>query len=1212
MTPSYAAGLMAHRDESDAVAVESVQDLRSFVGFDGRVTTDALPATDRSTSDRRSPERAENDLAVTERAATELAGSGHTDHERADLAVELAGRLLEASTSGATRSERRRQARLGRLLEDPAGRELILALTDEVLRFGDRRTAARRFSQIVAEHPTRALGLIDRALLRTGAAVAPILPGVVMPLAVHRIRSETNGIVLSAHDPAFADHVVRRRAAGVQLNVNPLGEAILSDVEADARLVVLCERMRRADVDYVSVKVSSLVANLDALAFDDNVDRVCDRLRVLYRVAIESAPNRSAVNVERSVFVNLDMEEYRDLELTVAAFMTVLAEPEFVGIDAGIVLQAYLPDSHSALERLGGFADRRRRGELGGADGAGTVGGRIKVRLVKGANLAMEVVEAEVHGWVPATYPSKADVDASFKAMLDSMLRPEWADCLRIGLASHNLFDIAWAMVVGREANALDRIEFEMLEGMAPAQARAVQQAAGSLLMYVPVVADDDFDASLAYLSRRLDENTQPDNFLRALFTLTAGSAEFERQADRFRASVIRRHDIERGRRRWRADRPDALDVASFVNEPDSDLTDPNQRRLISEAFASRSTTPTTTTPTTTTAATTTTDAVDQVIEMALAAVANAALQLDERRRLLLDTASLLRRERVAALTLMAHTAGKTVREADGELSEAVDFCEYYGRVGVESLRAAGDRGLDVRARGVVLVVAPWNFPLAIAVGGIAAALAAGNSVVFKPAPEVRPIGAWLTEQFWQAGVPRNLLQLVVCDDDEVGQRLVSHPAIDTVVLTGSYDTAAMFLGWRPQMRLLAETSGKNALVITAAADLDLAIVDLLTSAFGHAGQKCSAASLAIVEATVYDDPSFRSRLRDAVASIRVGSPIEMTTMMGPLIAPLVPSGPLERALTTLEPGEEWLVEPRAIDTLGNRNWTPGVRIGVEPGSWFHRTECFGPVLGVMRATDLRHAIELQNASAFGLTGGIHSLDPGEVDEWLDAVEVGNAYVNRAITGAIVQRQPFGGWKRSSVGGGAKAGGPSYVAQFANFVDRFPGDSGAGGVDAGVRNAEFGSYERAWAEHYLVASDMSGLRAESNVLRYVPLRAVGVVHDGSTPYQLDLMRTAARVTGVELHEWALGGSGNDDPRDCAERPWTARLRTVERVRLLCDVTDAALRSCHEADVAVDVDAPVADGLVELRHWVREQSVTRTMHRHGRVVTSVSRSATQVS
>ncbi len=403
---------------------------------------------------------------------------------------------------------------------------------------------------------------------------------------------------------------------------------------------------------------------------------------------------------------------------------------------------------------------------------------------------------------------------------------------------------------------------------------------------------------------------------------------------------------------------------------------------------------------------------------------------VEERRRILHRVAALMSEERAAAIAVMADEAGKTVHEADPEVSEAVDFARYYSdqAVGLDALLAAD--GVGMGGRGVVAVIAPWNFPYAIPAGGVFAALAAGNAVILKPAPETPRTAWWLARQLWRAGVPDDVFQYAAIDDGPVGTHLVTHPDVDTVVLTGAYDTAARFFEWKPDRRLLAETSGKNAMVITAAADLDGAIADLVRSAFGHAGQKCSAASLAIVDAPVYDDPEFSDRLRAAVESLVVGPGADPVTMMGPLIRP--PDGPLARALTSLERGERWLVEPRQLDTSGT-SWSPGVRLGVGDRSWFHQTECFGPVLGVMRADDLEHAIDLQNDVAYGLTGGIQSLDPNEVDRWLDRVQVGNAYVNRHITGAIVQRQPFGGWKRSAVGPGAKAGGPGYVPLFCRF-----------------------------------------------------------------------------------------------------------------------------------------------------------------------------------
>ncbi|MEP4592959.1 MAG: aldehyde dehydrogenase family protein, partial [Ilumatobacter sp.] len=521
--------------------------------------------------------------------------------------------------------------------------------------------------------------------------------------------------------------------------------------------------------------------------------------------------------------------------------------------------------------------------------------------------------------------------------------------------------------------------------------------------------------------------------------------------------------------------------------------------------------------------------------------------------------------------------------------SEAIDFCRYYATTGSDRLDGGIDAGLEVSGRGVVVVVGPWNFPYAIPTGGVAGALAAGNSVILKPAPEATAVGAWIADQFWRAGVPHDVLQLVVCEDGPVGTHLVTHRDVDTIVLTGAHETASMFLDWRPDLRVLAETSGKDALVITPSADVDEAIRDLVRSAFGHAGQKCSAASLGIVVAEVYDDPTFRRRLRDAVTSLRVGAATDPGSMVGPLIAP--PTGKLERALTTLDDGESWLVEPVLLDTPGTpegTSWSPGVRLGVREGSWFHLTECFGPVLGLMRADDLDHAIALQNAGDLGLTGGIHSLDDDEVEQWLARVEVGNAYVNRHITGAIVERQPFGGWKRSSVGGGSKAGGPGYVTQLA----RVSGDP----VDDDPRRRT--AFEQVWADWYSVDHDPTGLVAEANILRHVPLGSVVARVSSTDDRQVDLLRTVAAVTGVRF---AVSLVTDESDLDFARRLATMAKRP-DRVRLLASLDDDARRILHEADIVIDVDPPVGDAMIELGHWVKEQAISRTRHRHGRLLT----------
>ncbi|MGB8861095.1 MAG: bifunctional proline dehydrogenase/L-glutamate gamma-semialdehyde dehydrogenase [Ilumatobacteraceae bacterium] len=1054
-----------------------------------------------------------------------------------------AERLLVESLGTTTRAERRQQDRLAGVVQDARLRELTFALTDEVLRFGSAGRAASRFRTIVGDIGVpRSLPLLDRLSLRVGARLAPVAPWVVMPLVRSRIIRESNGVVLPADDPAFARHVARRAVEGFGMNVNVLGEAILSDAEAAERMTLIRERIARPDVSYVSLKISAVVANLDVLAFDHSVSRICERLRVLYRDALATSPR---------TFVNLDMEEYRDLPLTIAALTTVLDEPEFAGMDAGVVLQAYLPDSHAACEQLCKWAVARHS----------AAGGSLKIRVVKGANLAMERVEAELHGLSQAPYLTKAEVDASFKRLVLLALSDRFAGAVRVGFASHNLFDLAWALGL----NGRDRLDIEMLEGMAPAQARAVRDRAGEVLLYAPVVRATDMAASIAYLTRRLDENTSPDNFLRALFTLRPGSLEWHEQRERFETAVLAIDSVTTVSRR-RQDRSLPAIPANpdrFENCADTDWTQEPNRRWIGAHMAEV----TVVVPPMIDSV----EAVDAVVATAVGAGrAWAQSSFSDRRAMLVAVADEMERSRGRTLALMARISCKTIGEGDPEVSEGIDFARFYGWCTHAIEQRVAD-GVTFVADGVVLVASPWNFPYAIPAGGVCAALAAGNAVILKPAPEVREVGFELAQQLWRAGVPRDLLQLVACPDDEVGQRLVTHDDVAAVVLTGAYETAQMFRSWKPSIRVLAETSGKNALVITAAADEDSAIRDLVRSAFGHAGQKCSAASLAIVEASVYDDPGFMRRLADAVRSVRVGLADDLATMTGPLIAE--PSPKLLRALTTLEVGERWLIEPECLDPVRHL-WSPGVRTGVQPGSWFHLTECFGPVLGVMRADDLDHAIVLQNAGEFGLTGGIHSLDEHEIEHWLDRVEVGNAYVNRHITGAVVQRQPFGGWKKSSVGCGPKAGGPFYVEAFGTWSRTTP-----------LGAADVGDFERVWREHFSVEHDPSGLACERNVLRYRPLPSVGLyVAADADPQAVAIAELAARVAGR--------------PPVHVVSPAT---RTVERVRVVGTLSDEQLAECHAVGVEVDLVQPVAEPMVELRRWVREQSISWTRHRHGRLL-----------
>ncbi|MFC8731720.1 proline dehydrogenase family protein [Luteimicrobium sp. NPDC057192] len=1133
--------------------------------------------------------------------------------------------LARAESGGGVRREQRTADRLGALVSDPAGLELALRFVDDVARPLDLDVAARGLARLgglasgVGQTGSSFLGPLDRWALQAGARLAPTAPRVVVPAARRRLRQLVGHLVADA-GPGLDEHLARTRAQGFGLNVNLLGEAVLGDDEARARLDRTVELVRRPSVDYVSVKVSSVAAQLVTWDLDGSRERVVERLLPLFRAARDSG-----------TFVNLDMEEYRDLALTVAVFEDLLGRDELLGYEAGIVLQAYLPDAVAALDELTAFA--LRRVERGGA--------RIKVRLVKGANLAMEHVEAELHDWEPAPYGSKEETDANYVRLLVRALDPARTHGVRIGCASHNLFHVAYAVGLARSRGVTEALDVEMLQGMAPGEARAVRDEVardrepgnvhgGRVVLYAPVVRDEDFDVAISYLVRRLDENAAPQNFLHALFAGDdAPSGGLAGQERAFRAAVARAaattpEDLT-PRRRPRptpdVSEPHGSGVPSasdkFENAPDTDPAVEASRAWAGEIVArdpAAAGAPRTV-PLTTTAQ------VDEVVARATRLAPSwAATPPSERARVLRAAARHLEAARTDLVAAMVHEPGKTVAEADPEVSEAVDFARWYAGSAERLDPAHPDAvpGATFEPRGVTLVTPPWNFPVSIPAGGVLAALAAGSPVIAKPAHPtprcfevvVDAVRAALTE----CGADPDLVQLVRVADGEgtetPGRRLVTHPDVARVVLTGSIETARLFASWRPGRDVLAETSGKNAIVVTPAADPDLAVADLVRSAFGHAGQKCSAASLLILVGAAGDRSTptgarLRRQLVDAVGSLAVGLPTDLGTVMGPLTEPA--EGKLLRALTTLDEGERWLVRPRRLDD--DRLWTPGLKEGVAPGSWFHRTECFGPVLGVMTAATLDEAIDLQNAVTFGLTAGIHSLDDTEVERWLDGVEAGNVYVNRHITGAIVRRQPFGGWKASVVGPGAKAGGPHYVGQLGAWVDRTTADGGPvppreTEPAAWLAWAE-GDDRRAWDTVFARRHDPSALRAEEDALRYRPVDVLTVrVGDGAQDVEVRRVLHAARTAGVPAVVSVAPGGTSVAGAPESHEAFAARVASGEvsgRVRVVGGAPGLREAAAQQAGAVTVLDQPVvASGERELLAVVREQAVSRTRHRYGHV------------
>ena len=1157
--------------------------------------------------------------------------------------VDLAAEILKASRENESSEERERSAMMARMMEDEDGKKFTIAMADQVLRIHRPKRAAHRMEQLIEQLgiPKYLTGF-NRFKLWVGNSIAGLMPKKLMPLIKNQVRKDSSHVIISAEPDEFPKYLEKRKADKIRVNFNQLGEAVLGDKEADRRLRDNIKRLRESGVDYISIKLSSVASQISLTGYKQTVESIKPKLREIYRAAKAGDGNSGPK------FVNLDMEEYRDLHLTVDVFQAVLNEPEFDDFEAGIVLQAYLPDSFCFLQSLTDWAKKRHE----------RTGTGIKVRLVKGANLAMERVEASIREWEQAPYYNKQDVDANYKRMVEYAFRPENAAAVKVGIASHNLFDIAFAMVLRQERDIAARVEFEMLEGMANAQAEEVLERTGGMLVYTPVVLDAEFESAVAYLVRRLDENTEPGSFLGALFALKEGTPEWEQQKSRFLAACERAFaddlSSEANRKQNRltdTHQPQDLEEP-FKNTPDTDFSLPANRQWVEQIhskwkdhtpgplpvqiggeFRTEKMTGSARDPSRPghqayQFAQADKADIDEAIGVALNAQKDWEEKgIDGRAKILSQAAAVFAEYRGESIGAMLLDAGKNVFEADVEVSEAIDFANYYAR----GLSDEGWRdGTEFKACGVVVVTPPWNFPFAIPAGGVLAALMAGCSVILKPARESVLVAWQVAHQLWEAGVPKEVLQFTPTVDGEAGKALVTDPRVNAVILTGSIFTAQRFQSWRPDMRLYAETSGKNSMIITATADLDLAIKDLVRGAFGHNGQKCSATSLALIEAEVYDNPRFMNQLKDAAESLVVGSSWNLSSSVTPVIRE--PDEDLMRGLTQLDDGESWLLEPHIVDE-NPCLWRPGIRMDVKPGSWYHKTECFGPVLGLIRVENFEQAIEIQNSSAFGLTGGIHSLDPEEIEAWREKVEVGNAYVNRTTTGAIVQRQPFGGWKDSCVGPGPKAGGPNYVATFCDWTETGLPES-LGHPEEHVANiarslaaalpedgrarivAALQSYAHWWQVEFSMHHDPSDLYGETNDFRYRPrpwhFIRVKSLDDAKVQSDIYLAALACETVGTRLEiscsddaEWlhVLNDECGVAVTIETDDQLVSRLAQMKggTMRIYGDFDEQKFAPSEIGNIPI-ISAPVlANGRVELLNYLKEQAISETIHRYGNII-----------
>jgi RHH-type transcriptional regulator, proline utilization regulon repressor / proline dehydrogenase / delta 1-pyrroline-5-carboxylate dehydrogenase len=833
------------------------------------------------------------------------------------------------------------------------------------------------------------------------------------------------------------------RKEGLAVSVDLLGEEVLSDRDA----ILYADRYGKL-LDFLGAKANNwpevpildrddrgpipkLDVSLKISSFNPHLDPI-DWEGCIRSTAAGVAPILAQAE-KLGASVTFDMEHHYLKDLTIAVFLKALDEhPGFA--HGGIALQAYLREMKTDLANIVEWAKKKRR--------------RVGVRLTKGAYWDFETVTSVQEGLPTPVFAEKAETDAHYEELTGILL--ENAEHLRLAFATHNIRSISHAIALaGYLKLPREAFEFQMIYGMAEPVRSALGKMGFRVRVYTPV---GKLIPGMAYLIRRLLENTSNESFLKKSFAEGKSPEELTRPPqpparipqqtapdDRFRNEPLldfslsanregMRHALVKVKKELGRSYPLLLGRSEVKTESLIRSVNPaDPAEIVGNVSAASA------------------EHVEKAVEQAKQAwTAWRNVPPADRARYLFRAAQEMRSNRFELMALEVYEVGKAWKEADADVAEAIDFLEYYGReairIGAPALLGnyPGEENICFyEPKGVGAVISPWNFPLAIPAGMVSAGIVTGNCVIFKPS-SLSPVTGWrLVEMFRRVGLPSGVLQFLSGAGGEVGERLVAHPGVDFVTFTGSKDAGLRIVkmagethdGQRSVKRVIAEMGGKNAIIVDESADLDAAVKGVLQSALGFQGQKCSACSRVIVVGQAFEE--FCRRLKESAESLRIGPPEDPAHLMGPV----VDDEARRRILHYVELGKRDGRVILAREVRGEQGAGyyvgPVIIADPDPNSPVVTEEIFGPVIAVFRARDIEAALNLANGTPFALTGGLYSRSPANIRKVQTEFSVGNLYINRKITGALVGRQPFGGFGMSGVG--SKTGGSDYLLQFTNM-----------------------------------------------------------------------------------------------------------------------------------------------------------------------------------
>ncbi|MBN1914938.1 MAG: proline dehydrogenase family protein [Parachlamydiales bacterium] len=1162
--------------------------------------------------------------------------------ERKAAAIELADLLMKEVHSIITPKEKHRLKKIHALFHDPQSRCLLLAILDQVFRPSSKNRVIEQMINISIRYGILpSFSYKEQITLFLLHAFGKILPKFFFSSYLRTLQKKISEFIFIGNYTHLLKYLNGWKKEKVVISIAETGEATYGKKQARKHIENYLDHISNPSIEYVSIKINLLHPLFHLSAQEAILPRIKSTLRLL----LEAANRNFIITPEghkKPTFINFEMDSHTYLDLTVTVFQDLLSEAEFINTYAGITLQAYLPESFPIQTQLTQWA--KERVQNGGSP--------IKISLVKGAYLGEEQIKASKNDWPQAPFLSKVLTDAHFKKMVSYGMLPENIRMVHLGIATHNIFDIAYALLLAHENGVLSYVYLEMQAGIFPYIRRIAEQFfLHRTILFTPKIShESELTNTVPYLLRTIDAHSSPESFLRHFPFLYPHTKFWEEQTAMFSESFQWISSLESTPRHKqnRLHPPAKIEKYTiFSNEPHTDFSQRENRRWACNLLEKCKHLKPNTLPLQIGGKEIISDntglgynisspeipfyhyalASSEDVDMAIQCAKEyektwKAVNYADKVKIINDIAQNFRARRDDLIAALVTDVGKILPEADAEVCEAIDTIEYY-RIRMEKFLAIKD--IEWEPKGTFWIISSRSFPCSAPTSSIIAALITGNCAIFKPAPEAALVGSYIAQAMWDANVPKEALQLIHCTQDITETHIIPDRRISSIILTGKSSTAHKFLHINPQIDLTAITHGNNAMIITAMADKDRAIKELVESAFGYSGQKYGSTSLAILEEEVYNDIQFLENLKEAALSLIAGPSWNLETQIPSLIN--FPEVTIKKSLTELDTGEKWLLQP----TLTNHHpylWSPGIKMGSSPKSFSFRTPCLGPVLSLVRAKNFRDALDIAAQIPFSLSAGIQSLDPQEQYQWQKKIEVGNFYINKSMTSSSIRREPFGGIKKSSFGHGYKTGGPNFlkgcmharqtslpqqkrpVSEEVNRLTSFLEKLELNAEDLGLWYSSVANYSF-WWHRMKQFRDPSKIIGQDNLFGYVPKKKIILRIEEKAP-TLDYLRVIAAAltckaalqisfdaqipSSIDWFNMSSFLKIYDEPED----QFISRIRKedFELIRMLTPPSYLVKEAAAASMTFIATDSVLANGRLELLHYLRECTISCEYERYG--------------